>query len=140
MNIDAIKEEIEKDSEISVNLDAESLRISSLQSKWISLLTTAAQQLRSEQIRHAKVERNRTLYYMGKASDEEYKAAPLQLKVLKQDLPTYLNADDQFAESKTRVNDATIAVNMIELFLKDLSQRSFNIRNSIEYQKFKAGL
>ena len=81
----------------------------------------------------------RTNYYMGKATDEEYKAEPLQHKVLKQDVQTWLAADDQYNETKSVLNDQVIKITMIETFMKELSQRSFNIKNAIEYQKFKQG-
>lgn len=136
-----LKDEITKDSFIDkLHLESEALKISTLYSKWIGRLAEETRKLRSVQIHYDKKILERTQYYMGKASDEVYKAEPLQLKVLKQDLPLYLNADDAMNDVKSLLNEQTIKVNMIELFMKELSQRSFNIKNNIDYQKFKAGL
>lgn len=141
MNLDELKVEIKEDSTINVaKLDWESTRISSLYSKWMAILSSETRLLRAITAKHDKVLLARTLYYMGKASDEEYKQNPLQLKVLKGDIQMWLNADDLMIDAMDMLNEQTVKVNMIELFMKELSQRSFNIRNNIEYQKFKAGV
>lgn len=141
MNLDELKVEIKEDSTINVaKLDWESTRISSLYSKWMGILSSETRLLRAITAKHDKVLLARTLYYMGKASDEEYKQNPLQLKVLKGDIQMWLNADDLMIDAMDMLNEQTVKVNMIELFMKELSQRSFNIRNNIEYQKFKAGV
>ena len=120
-------------------LDAEALNIAPLYSKWICIMAVESRELRRLQIAHDKRTLERTNYYMGKADDEVYKQEPLNHKVLKQDLPTWLNADDKYNETKSALNDQVIKITMIETFMKELAQRSFNIKNSIEYQKFKAG-
>lgn len=141
MNLDELKVEIKEDSTINVaKLDWESTRIASLYSKWMAILSSETRLLRAITAKHDKVLLARTLYYMGKASDEEYKQNPLQLKVLKGDIQMWLNADDLMIDAMDMLNEQTVKVNMIELFMKELSQRSFNIRNNIEYQKFKSGV
>lgn len=140
MTLLEIQELIAKSSKIdNAKLDQNALEISQLYSKWITIMAVESRELRKLQIAHDKRTLERTNYYMGKASDEVYKAEPLQHKILKQDLPTWLNADDKFNETKTALNDQVIKITMIETFMKELSQRSFNIKNAIEYQKFKQG-
>lgn len=138
--IQQVKGWIQEDSVIGVDLDSESIKITSLQSKWIQRHADSLRLLNKANRKLASIEKERTQYYLGKMPDEVYKQEPLNLKVLKGDLPLYLNSDEQYAQVKELVDDLTIAINMIELFIKDLQQRSFNIRNAIEYQKFKAGL
>ena len=140
MTLAEIQELIAQSSKIdAAKLDADALNIAPLYSKWIAIMAIESRELRRLQIAHDKMTLKRTNYYMGKASDEEYKTEPLQHKVLKQDIQTWLNADDQFNETKSALNDQIIKITMIETFMKELSQRSFNIKNAIEYQKFKQG-
>lgn len=140
MKTSEIQELIDKSSKIdSAKLDADALNISALYSKWIAILAAESKELRRLQVLHDKMTLQRTNYYMGKASDEVYKAEPLQYKVLKQDLQTWLNADNQYNDTKTALNNQLIKITMIETFMKELSQRSFNIKNAIDYQKFKNG-
>ena len=140
MTLLEIQELIAKSSKIdNAKLDQNALEISQLYSKWITIMAVESRELRKLQIAHDKRTLERTNYYMGKADDDVYKAEPLQHKILKQDLPTWLNADDKFNETKTALNDQVIKITMIETFMKELSQRSFNIKNAIEYQKFKQG-
>lgn len=140
MTLSEIQELIQLSSKIDASkLDADALNIAPLYSKWISIMAIESRELRKLQIIHDKMTLQRSNYYMGKASDEEYQAEPLQHKVLKQDLQTWLNADDKYNETKSKLNDQVIKLTMIETFMKELSQRSFNIKNAIEYQKFKQG-
>lgn len=138
---DAIKQEISADSVIdSTKLDLESLKITKLQSKWIIKHAELLRLQRQMENKKAKVVKSLTLYYLGKASDETYKNKPLNHKILKSDLSTWLEADDLYIEIHEASHDIAIALSATEMFLKDLSQRSFNIRNAIEYRKFQAGV
>ena len=132
--------DIKADSIINANrLDDESLKITHLQAKWIAILHELNGRQRQAQNALNKVVKDRTLYYTGKASDETYQAEPLIHKVLKTDLATFLESDDAVIQAKDELYTITRDLQACELFLKDLSQRSFNIRNAIEYRKFMAG-
>ncbi len=141
MSLDDILKAIAEDSTINKSkLDDASIAISSLQAKWIALLADAGRNLRAAQKHHDDVLKERTLHYTGKMSDQHYKDEPMQLKPLKTDLPLFLNADDAYQQAKDALHEAKAICDSIELFIKDLSQRSFNIRNAIEFQKFQAGM
>ena len=140
MTLSEIQAEIKKDSQLDKNhLDRESISISSLHAKWLTILAGESKLFRAIKSEHDKLVLDLTLYYMGKASDEVYKEKPLQHKVLKQELQTWLDADDDYIASKTKLEDTELKLTMIDSFMNELKQRSFNIRNAIEFEKFKAG-
>lgn len=140
-SVEEISKMIEEDSAIDqTDLSSESLKISKLQSKWIRILAEMSLEIRDLQVQFNLMQQRRSLYYTGKLPDEVYKEEPLQIRVLKQDLPNFLKSDPKLLKLETQLHTATICVNMVEHFMKDLSQRSFNIKNAIDYQKFRAGL
>ena len=55
------------------------------------------------------------------------------------ELQTWLDADDDYIATKTKLEDTELKLTMIDSFMNELKQRSFNIRNAIEFEKFKAG-
>ena len=51
----------------------------------------------------------------------------------------WLDSDEKLNEAKNSLYTQTLKISAIESFLKELSQRSFHIRNALEDIKFKAG-
>lgn len=140
MKLDDILADIKTDSVIDkVNLDYSSLLISELHSKWNRHLVTETLLLKKLINEKNKVLKDRTEYYLGRKPDEYYVEEPLQLKIIQKDLPLYLDADDNLIEISNKVETQLIKVNVIENFIKELNQRSFNIKNAIDYMKFKNG-
>jgi hypothetical protein len=78
-------------------------------------------------------------YYLGKAEPSVYLNNPLPEKVLKSDVQIYINADPEIINIKKKLIGFEIKEKSISLELKELSSRSFHIRNIIEWNKFQAG-
>ena len=140
MKLEDILSGIKTDSTIDKqHLDVCSISIPNLHGKWINILVHERVTARTLEIKVADLMKNRTLYYLGKASDEVYKNEPLHHKILKHDLPMWLDSDEKLNEAKNSLYTQTLKISAIESFLKELSQRSFHIRNALEDIKFKAG-
>jgi hypothetical protein len=141
MKIEEIRDLIEKDSVIDQSaLDAESIRIPYLHSKWYGIFIDELKILKGIEQEWNRLVKEKTEYYLGKADDSVYEQKPLYHKVLKQDLDVYLKADDDLMKLEGKRSIQQIKVDMIEEFIKSINQRSFNIRNAIEFMKFKNGI
>jgi hypothetical protein len=141
MLLEEILKEIEKDSIIDITrLDTAGLDAPRLHGKWIRRLSEERIVARGLEVEIAEMVKQRQLYYMGKLPDEAYKAEPLHHKVLKQDLNIWMDSDKQLNALKNRLYTQTLKISAIESFLKELSQRSFHIRNTIEYIKYQQGI
>ena len=81
----------------------------------------------------------KNLYYSLKADPEVYKKNPLNQKIMKTDIPLYLNSDIELVTAKNKVEYANHILNYLSDILKMIHNRSFQIRDSIEYSKFIAG-
>jgi hypothetical protein len=78
-------------------------------------------------------------YYGGKSSPEVYRDNPFDHKILKQDLPIYLESDEELIKLKQKVEYYSMCVDSCERILKQIQQRGWDIKNAIEWRKFVDG-
>ena len=78
-------------------------------------------------------------YYTGKADPEVYKNEPFDLKVMKTDVHMYLDADDDLSKMRKSLEYSKQTVEYLERTLKNIQDRNWNIKNAIEWRKFKEG-
>ena len=131
----------EKDSQIDPdNLHTESLKVPSLHAKYhdmfnnFLLLRKKAEQQRKN-IRHERYE-----YYSGKADPEVYEKNPFGKKIRDKDTMTkYLDADEKLKEVNLKIDYYETLLNYCESILKQINNRTYQIKNAIEWQKFIAG-
>ena len=79
----------------------------------------------------------------GVVSDEEMKDngwEPQPLKILRQDMSTYMESDIDLSSLKTRMSIQETKTDMLESIIKSIVNRGFLIKNSIEWAKFQQGL
>jgi hypothetical protein len=78
-------------------------------------------------------------FYIGNASDEVYKEEPQDRRILRAEVDIYLKADEKLQDIKDKIDVQEIIIEMLEKMLKDISQRSYSIRNMVEMTKFENG-
>jgi hypothetical protein len=142
IDLDVIQKMWEEDSKIDIdNLHTESLNVPILHSKYyelyntINLLKTKAEK-QKKKIRHEKYE-----YFTGKADPEVYIENPFPKKIRdKETLQGYLDSDEKLNQISLKVEYYEIMLEYIQSILKQISERNWQIRNSIEFMKFSSGL
>ena len=141
MNLETLQSMWEKDSQIDPdNLHTESLKVPSLHAKYhdmfnnFLLLRKKAEQQRKN-IRHERYE-----YYSGKAAPEVYIDNPFGKKIRDKDTMTkYLDADQKLVDINLKIDYYETLLTYIESILKQINNRTYQIKNAIEWQKFIAG-
>jgi len=141
-DLDTIQKMWEEDCKIDAdNLHTESLNIASLHAKYfdmynnIILLKKKAEQQRKN-IRHDRYE-----YYTGKADPDVYIENPFPKKIRdKETLQKYLDADEKLSQVCLKIDYYDTMLNYIESILKMIQNRTFQIKNAIEFVRFTAGL
>ena len=131
----------EKDSQIDKdNLHDESLKIPALHAKYhdmfnnILLLRKKAEQQRKN-IRHERYE-----YFSGKADPDVYIENPFPKKIRDKDTMTkYMDADEKLSASTLKIDYYETMLSYLESILKQINNRTYQIKNRIEWQKFIAG-
>ncbi len=140
MNIDIIEEMWEQDSQVDPdNLHLESLKIPSLHSKYYQIYNNISLLKKLEDNKFLELQKNKWLYYSGKADPEIYKKEPFDHRVMKADLERYLSSDQELIKCKTKIDYYNLMIKFLESIIKNIENRSFVIKNSIEFMKFTAG-
>ena len=141
IDLDTIQKMWEKDSKIDVdNLHIESLNIPILHSKYfeiynnVILLKKKAEQ-QKKNIRHERYE-----YFTGKADPDVYLENPFPKKIRdKETLQKYLDADEKLSSVCLKIEYYETMLNYLESILKVIQNRTYQIKNAIEFIKFTSG-
>jgi len=141
-DLDTIQDMWEKDAKIDRdNLHDESLNIPALHAKYfqiyntIFLLRKKAEQQRKN-IRHERYE-----YFSGKADPDVYIQNPFPKKIRDKDTMTkYLDADEKLSNSSLKIEYYDTMLTYLESILKVIQNRTYQIKNAIEFMRFNAGM
>ncbi len=140
MNIEELYDEVEKDLKIDdTELDLESIRTPQLHNKYLKLYTKHSLQLKRLQDEYKVLYRLMWEYYTGKSVPEVYAAKPFDLKILKADIGIYLDSDSELQQLSQKVAYAKEITNYLEKILREINNRNWTIRNTIEWKKFIHG-
>jgi len=141
MNLDKIQEMWEKDSQIDPdNLHEESLKIPQLHSKYYTMYNTITLLREKARETYNRVKLERYNYYSGKAPKEVYDEEPFLYKVKDKDaLQRYLDADEKLNTISMKIKYYDVMLKFLEEIIKNISNRTFQIKNAIEWNKFQAG-
>ena len=142
MNLDKIQEMWQNDSTIDPdNLHDESLKIPQLHSKYYTVYNTVTLLREKARTQYNQVRLERYNYYTGKADPDVYAEEPFPYKVREKDaIQRHLDADEKLTklDLKIRYYDATLK--FLEEIIKNVSNRTFQIKNAIEWNRFQAGM
>ena len=142
MNLDKIQDMWQTDSVIDPdNLHDESLKIPQLHSKYYTIYNTVTLLREKARTQYTKIKLERYNYYTGKAEPEVYVEEPFPYKVREKDaIQRHLEADERLTtiDLKIRYYDATLK--FLEEIIKNVSNRTFQIKNAIEWNRFQAGM
>ena len=123
------------------NLHTESLNIPVLHSKYydiyntLMLLRKKAEQQRKN-IRHERYE-----YFSGKSDPEVYINNPFPKKIRdKETMQKYLDADDKLSGVSLKIEYYEVMLRFIEEILKQITNRTYQIKNAIEFMRFSSGM
>ena len=141
MNLEKIQEMWQKDSVIDPdNLHDESLRIPQLHCKYYTLYNTITLLREKANKTYKEVRLERHNYYTGKSSADVYAEDPFPYKVREKDaIQRHMEADDRVSEAELKVKYYDVMLKFLEEIIKTVSNRTFQIKNAIEWNKFQTG-
>ena len=141
MNLDTIQSMWEKDSHIDPDeLHTASLVVPSLHAKYYQLFNDLRLlRVKSKKI-YQKVLQERYLYYSGKAEPEVYEKEPFPYKVREKDaIQRHMEADEKLSTLEMKVRYYDVMLKFLEEVIRTISNRTFQIKNAIEWHKFQSG-
>jgi|TARA_B100000475_G_scaffold142504_1_gene105035 hypothetical protein len=141
MNLDKIQEMWERDANIDPdNLHNESLKIPQLHSKYYTVYNTISLLREKARESYNRIRLERHNYYTGKAPAEVYAEDPFPYKVREKDaIQRHMEADEKLNVIDMKIKYYDVTLKFLEEIIRNISGRTYQIKNAIEWQKFQSG-
>ena len=140
MNLDEIQTLWEEDSKIDEdNLHQESTKIPALHAKYYKILNNILLLKKLEENKFKQLKKDKWQYYTGKSDPEVYIEKPFDHKVLRQDVDKYMEADEDLIRISSKMDYFQVMLNYLDSIRKTINNRTYQIKNSIEWQEFIRG-
>lgn len=144
MKFDDIMNEWDEDSKMdNTELARESLKTPQLHSKYLKLLTQEVLTLKKVEFEYRGMLRLKHEYYMGILDKDTLLKqgwSPNPMRIIKQDLPLYLDSDVDLQQLVARIDIQKQKISFLESVIKIINNRGFLIKNAIDWQKFTSGI
>ena len=141
MTLDELKAQVLLDLSVdNEHLDTESLKNQEIKAKYLDYKTRYELLLFKAKGDYKRLYREKWEYYGGKADAKIYISKPFDLKVLKTDLSVYITSDDEVIDAENKIGYLETVVDYIKGVIKSVDNRGWDIKNSIEWKKFEAGM
>lgn len=144
MKTDELIMEWERDCEMDkTELGKESLRIPQLHSKYLKeffMAKTLHTKLNGD---FKKLYKLKHQYYQGILSEDELKEYGWNvqpLRILKSDIPIYMESDDDLQTIQQRITLTEDKIELLENIIRTLNNRGYLIKNAVEWAKFQHGV
>ena len=140
MNIEDIMDKWVEDAKIDdVDLDRESLSVPNLHAKYLKILYSEKLKLRKFVLQKKTLVKVLTEYYKGDLNNpedlEEIRREPWSRTILKQDINSYVESDEEMIKLLTKIAYQEEVVSLLEDIMKNINNRTFHIKNAIEWRK-----
>ena len=143
MKLDDIMMMWEQDSKMDkTELGDESLKITLLHHKYYKLFVEEGLLLKKLEQDYKSMYKLKYEYYMGVLDQEtltEMNWEPNSLKILKQDLSIYTDADQDLQRIQAKIDIQKQKLSFLESAIKAVSNRGYLIKNAIDWNRFKVG-
>ena len=143
MKLEEIQELWNRDREIDIaELAIESVRIPQLHDKYLKIYIDERIKLKCLQFELSKMVRLKNDYYSGKMAQEDLEKLgwePFLGKILKGEMHSYLEADEDVFRIKTKIVMMEEKINYLDSIVKMINNRGFQIKSAIDWIKFKSG-
>ena len=141
MNLDKIQAMWERDANIDPdNLHNESLKIPQLHSKYYTVYNTISLLREKARETYNRIRLERHNYYTGKAPAEVYAEDPFPYKVREKDaIQRHMEADEKLNAIDMKIKYYDVTLKFLEEIIRNISGRTYQIKNAIEWQKFQSG-
>ena len=142
ITLEKLQEMWEKDSKINPDeLHTESLNIPSLHAKYFELYNTIFLLRKKAEQQRKNIRHERYEYFSGKSDPDVYIENPFPKKIRDKDtMQKYLDADEKLSGVSLKIDYYETMLSYLEEILKQITNRTYQIKNSIEFMRFTSGL
>ena len=130
-----------KDSVIDGDLYCEeSTKIPQLHMKYMEFHNTFSLMKKEKELDMKRLIKEKWLYYKGKAPSSVYKEMPFDFKLTtKEEINMFIESDDDIIKLQYRIDYIEQILLYLDSVLRMINNRNFQIKNAIDWEKFKNG-
>ena len=140
MDLETLQEQVDKDLKINdTELDLESLKTPQLHNKYMKHYTKFKLMLTRAETDYSQLKRSKWEYYTGKADASVYAQKPFNFKLLRQDVDQYIQSNEDYIRAKQKVDYLQATVDFLDRTIRQITNRTFTIKNAIDWRKFTSG-
>ena len=140
MDLEQLQELADKRLKINdTELDLESIKTPQLHNEFMKHLTKFKLMLSRAEGELMNTKRVLWEYYTGKADASVYAQRPFNYKLLRQDVDQYIQSDEAYIKAKQKVDYLSTTVDFLDRTIRQISNRTFTIKNAIEWKRFTSG-
>lgn len=143
MKLEDIYSEWAKDGEINiVDVSKTSADIPKLHNKYFRMYAEEGLKLKKYKSDYKNLTKLKTEYYNGSMGSEELKQYgwnPQPLKILRQDIPMYIESDQDIVNMSLKIGMQEAIVEYLESIIKQINNRNFILKNIIDWERFRTG-
>ena len=141
MNLETLQEMWKKDSVIDTDLYCEeSTKIPQLHMMYMEFHNTFSLMKKERELEMRRLIREKWLYYKGKAPSKVYKEVPFDLKLTtKEEISMFIESDEDICKLPYKIDYIEQMLTFLDGVLRQIGNRNFQIKNAIDWEKFKNG-
>ena len=140
MTLEELQELADKDIKLNdTELDLESLKTPQLHNKYCKFHNKFNTLLKQAEDQLSVLRKEKWEYFTGKADPSVYQAKPFNLKILRQDVDKYIDSDEDIIKLKQKSDYLNTVVDFLDRTVRQISNRTFTIKNAIDWKKFISG-
>lgn len=143
MDIETLYKEWAKDGEIDqANISKSTSDIPKLHNKYFRWYVEEGLKLKKLKAEYKVLYKLKGEWYRGELDDEELREhgwKPQPLKILRADVPSYLEADADIIKLSLKIGLQEEIVAYLESIIKHISNRNFLLKTIVDWEKFRTG-
>lgn len=120
----------------------ETTKIPSLHNKYFHLYVQEGLRLKKLKADYKILVKLKSEYYRGELDEDELKEhgwKPQPLKILKQDIPSYVESDSDIINASLKIGYREAIVDYLESIVRQINNRNFYLKNIVDWNKFTQG-
>lgn len=142
ISLDDIQLMWKEDSVIDIDdLHNESLKVSFLHAKYYEIYNNFSLLRKKSEFQYKQKKLERYNFYAGKADPDVYREEPFPYKVRdKEGMQRHIEADNALSDLAMKMEYYDTILKYLEEIIKMVSNRTYQIKNSIDFLRFQSGM
>ena len=142
MNLETLQEKWKSDCQIDTDQYGNaSIIIPQLHRRWMEFYNTFSLMKKDREGEMRGLIKEKWIYYKGKAPATVYREVPFDFKLTtKEEVNMFIDADDDIRKLQYKIDYIDQVLLFLDGVLRQINSRNFQIKNAIEWEKFRAGM